>query len=106
MFAPSKASSVKKQLHESSLGIADEKDEDGKSHCHVVANLRPTRNAECDGRLRGRASLSDVRVASAPSGDDDNDDDDALGHLIVWSEAVWPVVSCVWKWLLVDCGST
>ena len=93
------------QLHESSLGTADEDDEDGKSHRHVVANLRPTRNAECDGRIRGRESLSDVRVASAPSRDDD-DDDDALGHLIGWSEAVWPVISCVWKWLLVDCGST
>ena len=51
----------------------------------MVANLRPTWNAECDGHLRGRASLSDVRVASAPSGDDDDDDDDALGHLTVWS---------------------
>ena len=47
--------------------------------------------AERDGRPRGRASLSDVRVASALSGDDDDDDDDdddALGHLTVWSEAM------------------
>ena len=40
-------------------------------------------NAECDGRLRGRGSLSYVRVASAPSGDDYDDDDDALDHLTV-----------------------
>ena len=91
MFVTLQSLFGKKQLHESSLGIADENDEDGKSHRHVVANLRPTRSAGCDGRLRSRARLSDVRVASAPSGedgDDDDDDDDALGHLIVWSEAV------------------
>ena len=59
------------------LEIADWDDEVGQFHRHVLANLSPTWNAECDGRLRGRASLSDVRVSSAPSGDDDDDDDDS-----------------------------
>ena len=84
MFATLRSLFDEKVLHESFLGIADENDEGGKSHRHVVANLRPMWNAECDRRLRGRASLSDVRVASAPSrDDDDDDDDDALDHLTV-----------------------
>ena len=67
MFATLQSLFGEKELHESFLGIADEDDEGGKSQRYVVANLRPTRNAECDGRLRGRATLSGVRVASAPS---------------------------------------
>ena len=79
-----------KETHNRFLEIADEDDEVGQFHCHMLANLSPTWNAECDGRLRSRASLSDVRTASAPSADDDDDDDDddALGPVTEWSEGM------------------
>ena len=52
LFAALQSTFSDNESHNRFLGIADEDDEVGQFHRHVLANLRPMWHAESDGRLK------------------------------------------------------